>query len=110
LFTLTIMADWNFKNEDGIDTEFENIQLLFLSGKVKHMYELLERSPTKIASLLGLNYNSYHDKLRNPEKFTSLHINTIAYAIRINPDIIHNVIQKEILEQVIQKFEKYKSK
>jgi len=60
------------------------------------IWRIWKIDPTKVAQLLGLNYDSYHDKLSNPEKFTSLHINIMAYAFRINPDIIHNVIRKQI--------------
>lgn len=76
------------------------------------MYQLVNRSPTKIAELLGINYDSYHDKLQNPEKFTTFHINTMAYVFKIDPNIINDIIQKEILEKVIakvSKFEKRKS-
>jgi hypothetical protein len=104
------MAEWElFKGNilDKIDSEFENIQSLILSGKIEKMYQLVDRSPNKVAKLLGLNYNSYHDKLRNPEKFTTLHVNTMAFAFRIDPDTIHNIIQKEITSKVVKKFARF---
>ena len=97
------MANWNISkadNEIPIDPNFEDIQTLFLSGKISKMYQLVKRSPTKVAKLLGINYEAYHNKLSNPEKFTVFHINTMAYAFRIDPNIIHDVIQKEIQDKV----------
>jgi hypothetical protein len=105
------MAEWGFENITFIDSKFEDIHILFLSGKITTMYQLVSRSPTKVAKLLGINYDSYHSKLKNPENFTEYHINTLAYAFKIDPDLIHNIIQKEIREKVVAKvaeFEKRK--
>lgn len=100
------MSNWEiFKEEksDFLDSNFEDIQSLFLSDKIKNMYQLVKRSPTKIAKLLGINYEAYHVKLLNPEKFTVFQINVMAYAFQIDPNIIHNIIQKEIAVKVKEK-------
>jgi len=95
------MGNWNLPNDEhSFDPNFEDIQTLFLSGRITTMYQLVKRSPTKIAKLLGVNYEAYHNKLSNPEKFTEFQINLMALAFRIDPDIIHNVIQKEIVGKV----------
>jgi hypothetical protein len=107
------MAEWKFNKDETIkelDADFDNIQNLFLSGKVSKLYQLVERSPTKIAVLLGLNYGSYIDKLQNPERFSTLHINTIAFAIKIDPNIIHDIIQSEIHEKVEAKINKFENR
>lgn len=108
------MANWEkFKNEeegDFIDPKFEDIQSLFLAGKIKNLYQLVKRSPTRIADLLGINYDSYHAKLLNPDKFTTLHINTMAYAFQIDPNIIHDIIQYEIADKVKLKIDKFEQK
>ncbi|MDB5141070.1 MAG: hypothetical protein JWR12_2986 [Mucilaginibacter sp.] len=107
------MANWdNLKDEItyNIDSNFEDIQLLFLSGKITKMYQLVKRSPTKVSKLLGINYEAYHSKLQNPEKFTLFHINVMAYAFRIDPDIINNIIQKEISNKVKAKVKKFEEK
>lgn len=105
------MANWENMLEDDesnfVDPKFEDIQSLFLTGKIKKMYQLVKRSPTKIAELLGINYDSYHTKLVSPEKFTTLHINTMAYVFKIDPNIINDIIQKETLEKVLLKVKSY---
>lgn len=99
------MAEWsNLANTDTLDADFLSVRSLFLSGSVTTMYKLVKQSPTKIAKLLGLNYSSYHSKLVDPEKFTVFHINLLAYALKIDPSIIHNVIQKEIQDKVKSRF------
>jgi len=109
------MANWDILKDEyanNLDPNFEDIQSLFLSGKINKMYQLVKRSPTKVSKLLGINYEAYHSKLQNPEKFTIFHINVMAYAFRIDPDIIHNVIQKEIKDKVkvrVKKFEEKKN-
>ncbi|RQO74524.1 hypothetical protein DBR43_03795 [Pedobacter sp. KBW06] len=108
------MAKWENMLEDDessfVDPKFEDIQSLFLAGKIKKMYQLVKRSPTKIAELLGINYDSYHTKLMNPEKFTTLHINTMAYVFKIDPNIINDVIQSETLEKVMLKVKNFEEK
>lgn len=107
------MGEWNIKIDlEEMDSDFVSIRSLFISASISKMYQLVKQSPTKIARLLGLNYEAYHDKLLNPEKFTELHINTLSYAIQIDPVIIHNIIQREIRYKVeikIKKFEKRNS-
>lgn len=107
------MANWDIFNDNNthpIDPKFEDIQTLFLSGRITSMYQLVKRSPTKVAKLLGINYESYHHKLSNPENFTEYHINLMAYAFRIDPNIIHDVIQKQIIEKVKIKLELFLEK
>ncbi|WP_231426441.1 hypothetical protein [Pedobacter sp. Leaf250] len=100
-------SDPNESLED-LDADFLAIRSLLLSGSIKSMYKLVTLSPTKIARLLGLNYASYHSKLVNPEKFTEFHINILAYAIHIDPNVIHNVIQHQIQLKVIERVEKFR--
>lgn len=105
------MAEWNKKIElDEMDEDFLAIRSLFLAGSVNKMYRLAKQSPTKVSKLLGMNYESYHEKLLNPEKFSELHINTMAYAIGIDPTIIHDVIQKEIRDKVEEKMKAFENK
>jgi hypothetical protein len=103
------MAEWHPEKDKYImlDEDFDNLHNFFLSGKATKMYQLVKKSPTKVAKLLGLNYGSYIAKLRNPEKFTVMHINLLAYAINIDPDKIHNIIQKELTVQIEGLFEKF---
>jgi len=108
------MANWDTIEKDGernpINYRFEDIQSAFLTGKISTMYKLVKRSPTKVAELLGMNYDSYHGKLLNPEKFTVLHINVMAFAFGIDPDLIHNIIQKEIKEKIKAKVKIFENK
>lgn len=78
-----------------MDADFLAIKSLFEAGNLKTMRLLEEQAPTKMAKTLGLNYNSYLDKLRNPEKFAVKHIFKMAKACNLNPAIIFEIIQKE---------------
>ncbi len=48
------------------NTDFLAIKSLFESGIIKSMKLLEKQGPTKMAKALGLQYNSYLDKLNNP--------------------------------------------
>lgn len=105
------MANWSTNiNLDGMDSDFLAIRSLFESGHIKKMKQLEEQAPTKMAKLLGLHYNSYLDKLNGPEKFSVKHINTIAYACRLDPTIIFDVIQNEIKTMIKEGVDKFLKK
>ncbi|WP_316848922.1 hypothetical protein [Pedobacter agri] len=102
------MADWEIDfDTQRMDPDFFSIRSMFLSGSISKMYQLVKHSPTKISKLLGLNYDAYHTKLTNPEKFNVLHINLLAYAIQIDPVIISNIIQEEIKNKTLEKYNHY---
>jgi hypothetical protein len=91
------MANWKKKfKEDISDGDFLAIKSLFEAGHIKKMALLKEQSPTKVAKLLGLQYNSYLDKLDNPEKFTVKHIFTLALVCQMDPCLIFDIIQLEV--------------
>ncbi len=95
---------------EGLDSDFLAIRSLLISGHIKSMRQLDQQSPTKIALLLGMNYNSYHDKLKNPGLFTEAHINLLAYACRLDPAFIHKIIQAEVRKKVEQAYARYEDK
>lgn len=98
------MADWNKNFENiNLDPDFLAIRSLFESGYIKRMALLKEQSPTKIAKLLGLQYNSYLDKLDFPEKFLVKHIYLLALSCQIDPNIIFNIIQKETQTRIAER-------
>lgn len=102
------MSEWGAKLDlETMDSDFISIRSLFVSSSISKMYQLVKHSPTKVSKLLGLNYSAYHTKLLDPSKFCEIHINTLAYAIQINPVIIHDLIQNEIEQKVIANYEKY---
>ena len=102
------MAEWIGNIDlDGMDPDFISIRSLFLSGSISKMYQLVKHSPTKVSKLLGLNYDAYHTKLVQPEKFSILHINVLAYAVKIDPMIIFEIIQKETSSRVREKYQKF---
>jgi len=78
-----------------MDADFLAIKSLFEAGNVKRMRLLEEQAPTKMAKNLGLNYNSYLDKLSSPEKFSIKHIIKMASLCKLDPNIIFGVILKE---------------
>lgn len=105
------MAEWEKEyNLEDIDPDFIAIRSLFISGHIKKMKQLEKQSPTKVANLLNLQYNSYHEKLNNPGGFTIGHINLLAYACCLDPTVIHEIIQKEIKEVVKSSFVKFRNK
>lgn len=78
-----------------MDADFLAIKSLFEAGNVKRMRLLEEQAPTKMARTLGLNYNSYLDKLRSPEKFSIKHIIKMAAICELQPSLIFDIIIKE---------------
>lgn len=78
-----------------MDADFLAIKSLFEAGNVKRMRLLEEQAPTKMAKTLGLNYNSYLDKLRSPEKFNVKHIMKMASVCEIQPNLIFEIIVRE---------------
>lgn len=104
------MAQWKNIDQKDIDASFKAIQSLFVTGSIEKMYQLIDHKPTKIAKLLGMSYKSLHEKLKEPSKFTQLHILTLSYAIQVDPNIINDVIQKESLKRVVDKIKKFKAK
>lgn len=84
------------KNSDGLDSDFIAIKSLFESGIAKSMVILEQQGPTKMAKELGLQYNSYLEKLKNPDKFTFKHIFKMATLCELNPDLIYKVIKKQL--------------
>lgn len=80
---------------NNIDPDFLAIKSLFESGIIKSMKLLEKQGPTKMAKALGLRYNSYLDKLNNPQKFTLSHIFKIADLCELNPDLVYQVIKKQ---------------
>jgi len=103
------MADWKENIDlEQMDPDFLSIRSIFISGSISNMYQLVKHSPTKISRLLGLNYDAYHTKLLNPEKFSILHVNVLAYAIQVDPIVIQEIIQKETRSKVLEKFKRFK--
>ncbi len=105
------MGKWSDDYElEGLDSDFLAIRSLLISGHIKSMKQLDQQSPTKIALLLGMNYNSYHDKLKSPGLFTQAHINLLAYACRLDPDVIHHIIKTETRKSVELAYAKYEAR
>ena len=88
------------KQINNIDSDLLAIKSLFEAGLVQKMRLLEEQAPTKMAKLLGLNYNSYHDKLINPEKFTIRHILLIAKLCNLDANIIFEVVKNEVKNKI----------
>ncbi len=76
-----------------------------MAGNIKKMSFLKEQSPTNIAKFLGIQYNSYLDKLDHPEKFYVKHIYMLAKACELDPKIIFDVIGKEVEERISEELD-----
>ena len=89
---------WNMDNQripKNIDADFLAIKSLFESGIIKSMKLLEKQAPTKMAKSLGLQYNSYLEKLNHPEKFTLLHVFKMAELCDLDPDLIYQLIKEQ---------------
>jgi plasmid maintenance system antidote protein VapI len=64
------------------------------------MKDIQDLSPTAIAKGLGLNHSRYIEKLYKPEGFTIKHIIKLANLIDADPDIILNVITKQLSSSI----------
>lgn len=73
---------------NNTDPDFLAIKSLLESGIIKSMKLLEKQGPTKMAKALGLQYNSYLDKLNNPQKFTFAHIFKMVDLCDLDPDLI----------------------
>lgn len=76
--------------------DFLAIKSLSESGIIKSMKLLQKQGPAKMAKALGLQYNSYLDKLGNPQKFTFAHIFKMADLCDLDPDLIYKVIKNQV--------------
>ncbi|GGH15762.1 hypothetical protein FAZ19_06355 [Sphingobacterium alkalisoli] len=83
------------KKSKDIDSDFLSIKSLFESGIIKSMRLLESQAPTNMAKALGLNYNSYLDKLQHPDKFTFRHIFKMANLCNLDADLIYELIKKQ---------------
>lgn len=75
--------------------DFLAIKSLFESGIIKSMKLLEKQSPTNMAKALGVNYNTYLDKLSKPELFTIKQIFEMASLCDLDPDLIFQLIKKQ---------------
>lgn len=104
------MAEWKKLPEEPIDPDFAAIRSLFLDGTINKMYKLIDYSPAKIIRLLKSTYSLYHDKLKEPWKFGMQHILKLAYAIRVDPQVIIDVIQRESENNTREEYQRYLDK
>lgn len=103
------MAEWTKIDKlEKIDPAFSAIKSQLLDGTIDTMYKLIDYNPTKIGRLLSMSYKTLITKLQEPWKFSTLNILVLAYALRVDPDIIYNIIQKESENVVCAKIEAFK--
>jgi hypothetical protein len=105
-----VMAEWKNIDNEKLDPAFAAIRSLFLDGTIDSLYKLIDYSPTKVASLFSMSYRTYHDKLKEPWKFSLLHILVLANVLRIDPEVINSIIQKESEKAIRVKIELYNLK
>lgn len=79
--------------------EFEEIGALFNQGSIKKLWRLQEHKPTKLSKALQMGFNTYLDKLRNPELFSLEDIVKLSIIIGTDYQKILKVIQSEIREK-----------
>lgn len=69
---------------------------MFLSGSVKRMKDIEKLYPTLVAKTLRINHSRYIQKLYRPEEFTIKQIIDLSGILEINPQMILDVILKQI--------------
>lgn len=104
------MAEWKNPYNEKIDPAFAAIRSLFLDGTIDVMYKLIDHSPTKVAMLFSMSYRTFHDKLKEPWRFSTLHILLLAKLINIDPEVINRIIQNESEASLKAKLEIFKVK
>lgn len=106
------MANWIKEKETDIklDSVFTSLKSLFSDGSIKSISSLIEYSPSKLAKLLKMSYNTFLIKIHSPWKFSTEQILLLSYTLGIDPVIINDIIQKEAEEHVIKEFNKYLGK
>ncbi|WP_143961196.1 hypothetical protein [Litoribacter populi] len=87
-------------SEIEMEDQLQSIGALFESGKVRIMKDIEKLSPTKMAKLLQLNHARYIEKLYHPEQFTFEEIHKISILVGIEPNLISEVINKEIIKNL----------
>ncbi|MBD8489182.1 hypothetical protein IFO69_10535 [Echinicola sp. CAU 1574] len=85
--------------EFKFDEEFEEIGALFNQGLIKSISRLQELKPTNLSKKLQMGFNTYTEKLRNPELFTIEEIVKLAIVVGTNYKIVLEIIQREVKEK-----------
>ncbi|MCO5239430.1 MAG: hypothetical protein M9904_05195 [Chitinophagaceae bacterium] len=78
------------------DAQYKAIRLMFQSGSIKRMRDIEKLYPTMIAKALGINHSRYIQKLYKPEEFSVKYIVELANLLDINPQLIIEVIFKQL--------------
>lgn len=82
-------------NEFGPLKEFEEIGALFNQGSIERLSRLEELKPTKMHQVLQMGYNTYGDKMRNPERLTIEEVFKLSKIVGTDFSKIMDVIIKE---------------
>ncbi len=78
------------------NSQYLAVKSMFLSGSVKRMKDIEKLYPTMIAKSLGINHSRYIEKLYKPEGFTIKNIIELANLVEISPQLILDVIIKQL--------------
>lgn len=78
------------------ETQYAAVRLMFLSNTIKRMRDIEKLYPTMVSKALGINHSRYIQKLYKPEEFSIKHIVRLANLLDINPQLIIDVIFKQL--------------
>ncbi|PVD52222.1 hypothetical protein DC498_10895 [Terrimonas sp.] len=78
------------------ETQYKVIRLMFQSFSIKRMKDIEKLYPTMIAKALGINHSRYIQKLYRPDEFSIKHVIDLANLLDIEPQLIIDVILKEL--------------
>lgn len=102
------MAEWSKTNNEKIKPAFAAIRSLFLDGTIDKMYKLINYNPTKVAKLFSMSYKTFHEKLREPWRFSTFHILLLAKILEIDPEVINRIIQTEAEDALNARIDAYR--
>ena len=89
----------NSINEFKLIDEFEGIGALFNQGSIISLSRLQEHHPTNLSKALQMGFNTYTERLRNPERFSLEEIVKLSIVIGTDYKKILEVIQREIKQK-----------
>ena len=91
-----IFSFYVFMAKDENEAQYKSVRLMFQSDNIKRMKDIEKLYPTMIAKALGINHSRYIQKLYKPEEFSIKHIIDLANLLKINPQLIIDVIFRQL--------------
>lgn len=82
------------------NAKYRSLRVLFETGNIKKMSDLIDLYPSKIADDLKINYGRFINKLYKPEQFSVKEIIRFAQLIEVTPELIAAVVVANAAENM----------